>query len=160
MKHDRVSRKGRILVWSNEEDVQVVIQDLLEHEGYETMCASEQKSPDHAMRLAATVVDLPSYETSQVTVVRSLWASFPGTPMLILTGHDHDEKVLESLFQHHAWHTIRKPYDSADLKQRLQEAIENGSSPPRRTGPKDGSAVSGLETGFGTHKHRREPYER
>jgi CheY-like chemotaxis protein len=157
MKHDRVSRKGRILVWSNEEDVRIVIQDLLEHEGYETMCASEQKYPDHAMRLTATVVDLPSYETSQVTVVRSLWARFPGTPMLILTGHDHDEKVLESLFHHHAWHTIRKPYDSADLKQKLQVAIDNDASLPYCTGRKDGSEVKELEKGFGTHKHCREP---
>jgi DNA-binding NtrC family response regulator len=159
MNHDRVSRKGRILVWSNEEDVQVVIKDLLDHEGYETMFASEQKSPDHAMRLAATVVDLPSYETSQVTVVRSLWARFPGTPMVILTGHDHDEKILESLFHHHAWHTIRKPYDSADLKQRLHEAIENGSSVPSRTGPNDGSEVNEVEKRFGLHKHCTEPYE-
>jgi len=137
MEHDRVARKGRILVWSNEEDLRVVIKDLLEHEGYETIFASEQKSPDHTRRIAATVVDLPSYETSQVSIVHSLWARFPGTPMLILTGHDHDEQVLESLFNRHAWHTIRKPYDSADLKQKLQVAIENCSAIPCCTGPKD-----------------------
>lgn len=160
MKHDRVPRKGRILVWSDEEDLRIVIKDLLEHEGYETMFASEQKYPDHTTRLAATVVDLPSYETSQVTVVHSLAARFPGTPMLILTGHDRDEQVLESLFHRHAWHTIRKPYNSADLKQKLQVAIENGSSIPHCTGPKGVSEGNELWKGSESRNHRREPYER
>ncbi len=126
MKHDRVSRKGRILVWSNEEDLRIVIKDLLEHEGYETMFASEQKAPDRTMTIAAAVVDLPFYETSQITVVHSLWACFPGAPMVVLTGHDRDEQVLESLSGRHAWHTIRKPYAAADLKQKLQMAINHG----------------------------------
>lgn len=126
MRHDRVFRKGRILVWSNEEDLRIVIQDLLEHEGYETMFASEHKAPDHTMPIAAVVIDFPSYETSQITVVHSLWACFPGAPMVVLTGHDRDEQVLETLSNGNAWHTIRKPYAAADFKRKLQVAIDHG----------------------------------
>jgi CheY-like chemotaxis protein len=125
MKQDRVSRKGRILVWSNEEDLRIVIQDLLEHEGYETMFASEQKAPDRTCPITAAVVDLPFYERLQITVVHSLWVFFPEAPMVVLTGHDRDEKVLESLSGRHPWHTIRKPYAAADLKLKLQLAIDH-----------------------------------
>jgi len=134
MKHDRVSRKGRILVWSNEEDLRIVIKDLLEHEGYETMFASAQKAPDRTMPITAVVIDLPSYETSQITVMHFLWACFPGAPMVVLTGHDRDEQVLETLSNRNAWYTIRKPYAAADFKQKLQVAIDHSCYSSRRIG--------------------------
>ena len=124
MKPARISSRRRILVWSNEEDLQILIKDLLEHEGYETIPASRDRCPQDRIIIAAMLVDPPSYDTAQLTVVHSLSVSFPRTPMVILTGHDRDEQVLKSLCHPGAWETIRKPYDSADLKQKLKTIIE------------------------------------
>jgi DNA-binding NtrC family response regulator len=136
MKPGRVYDRGRrILIWSSEEDLRVIMRDLLEHEGYETIFLSELNGADHEMSIAATVLDLPFYEASQIAIVHSLWSTFPGTPMLILTGHDSDEKVLQSLSIRQAWQTMRKPYDSTDLKERLLLAIEGASSMPDGAGP-------------------------
>jgi DNA-binding NtrC family response regulator len=98
--------------------------DLLEHEGYETIPASRDRCPQDRIIIAAMLVDPPSYDTAQLTVVHSLSVSFPRTPMVILTGHDRDEQVLKALCRPGAWETIRKPYDSADLKQKLKTIIE------------------------------------
>jgi DNA-binding response OmpR family regulator len=136
MKPGRVYGRGRrVLIWSNEEDLWVIMRDLLDHEGYETIFPSELNDAGHEMSIAATVLDLPFYDASQITIVHSLWSTFPDTPMLILTGHDSDEKVLQSLSSSQAWQTIRKPYDSTDLKERLHLAIENASSMPDGTDP-------------------------
>ena len=93
MKPARSSSRARILVWSNEEDLQTLIKDLLEHEGYETISASRDRCPQDRIIIAAMLVDPPSYDTAHLTVVHSLSASFPRTPMVILTGHDRDEQV-------------------------------------------------------------------
>lgn len=126
MRATKLAQWRSVLIWSKDADTRQVIKDLLEHEGYETTLASGTNDVDARSRCAAAVVDLALYDASEVSVVHTLWAAFPGMPMIIFTGHDSDHRVLQSI-SHLPWQTIRKPYDSNELKQKLQQVLAHSS---------------------------------
>ena len=111
-----------VLILSNDYDTRKAIKDLLEHEGYKTTLASATNDVDVENCCAAAVVDLALYDPSEVWVLHNFFAMFPDIPMIIFTGHDSDDRILKPLM-HLPLQPIRKPYDSKELKQKLQQAL-------------------------------------
>ena len=113
---------ARVLIFADDQDVRLVIKDRLEYEGYGVTLASRAEELEQGFRCAAAVLDLALYDSSRLSIVYRLWALNPQLPMIILTGHDSDDRLLQSL-PNRLWEKMRKPYDSDDLKGKVRQAV-------------------------------------
>src|SRR5687768_17185594 len=113
---------ARVLIFADDQDVRLVIKDRLEYEGYRVTLASRAEELEQGFHCAAAVLDLSLYDSSRLSIVYRLWALNPQLSMIILTGHDSDDRLLQSL-PNRLWEKMRKPYDSDDLKGRVRHAV-------------------------------------
>lgn len=124
--------KAQILIVDDEEMLRLVTRCVLEAEGYEVLEAADAKSlRGHfsSPAPALVILDLELPDGHGLTLLPELKQHWPGTKVLILTGHGTVE-VAESAFLVDDVYLQSKPFDGEMLKAMVAMALPSKPSAP------------------------------
>jgi len=116
-----------ILIVDDEADIALTLKDLLEGEGYHTHVASSGQ-------LALTILKRESIDTvlldvclpdiDGLLILENLSQSFPGLPVIIVSGLPRLDQVAGPLDQLGAFAHLRKPIERAQVKTTVRQAVK------------------------------------
>ena len=121
---------ARILVMDDEEHVQIMLQKLLEHSGYEVEVASDgkegtEKYKENPPDLAIVDVFMP--EKDGLSVILELRRDYPDAKILAISGvgiRDYVD-IVTLTKQYGADHAFEKPFMNKDLLKAIGDLLED-----------------------------------
>jgi two-component system nitrogen regulation response regulator NtrX len=121
---------AHILIVDDQDDIRMLIQGILNDEGYTTQGAGDsqtavkimaEKMPD------AVVLDiwLENSEMDGMELLKKLVKSHPGVPVIMISGHGNIETAVSAI-QFGAYDFIEKPFNADKLLVLMRRALEAG----------------------------------
>jgi two-component system response regulator PilR (NtrC family) len=139
--------KPRILVVDDERSIRDVISIALRHENYEVATADGVGSALDQIRRGpppdVLISDLSMPDGSGVDVLRALKERSPGSVGLLLTAFASAETAVEAM-RLGAVDYLTKPFDVADLKQRIARYLKVKQLNESQTTPVEGRKIPGF----------------
>ena len=114
-----------VLVVDDEPDITEVLVDMLEHEGYQTEVArtgGEAVTKAHQQHFGAVLLDIGLPDMDGFSVLKLLHEIDPKLPVIVLTAYK-TEDTLAGAFSKGAFAYLTKPYNPAELKATLRQAV-------------------------------------
>ncbi len=127
----------KILIIDDEDDIRLLIQGLLEDEGYQVFGASnsdqaymaiEKECPD----LIIQDIWLQGSQDDGIEILKSVKAAQPDLPFLMISGHGTIETAVSAI-KIGAYDFIEKPFKSDRLLLMIQRALENANLKQQNT---------------------------
>ncbi|MFH1157309.1 MAG: sigma-54 dependent transcriptional regulator [Pseudomonadota bacterium] len=121
---------ANILIVDDQDDIRLLIQGVLDDEGYETTTAKDfqtavklvsEKTPD----LVVLDIWLEGSDMDGMDLLRKLVGSHPGMPVIMISGHGNIETAVSAI-QIGAYDFIEKPFNAERLLVLTQRALEAG----------------------------------
>ena len=121
---------ANILIVDDQDDIRLLIQGVLDDEGYETSAAKDfetavniiaEKTPD----MVVLDIWLEGSEMDGMDLLRKLINSHPGLPIVMISGHGNIETAVSAI-QIGAYDFIEKPFNADKLLVLTQRALEAG----------------------------------
>ncbi len=121
---------ANILIVDDQDDIRLLIQGVLNDEGYKT---SEARDVQTAVKIIAekvpdmVVLDiwLEGSEMDGMDLLKKLVKSHPGLPVVMISGHGNIETAVSAI-QIGAYDFIEKPFNADKLLVLTQRALEAG----------------------------------
>lgn len=115
-----------VLVVDDEKNYQIVLEDLLEDEGYEVRTAS---SGPEALDIIAgeqvdtVITDIKMPGMTGVELLAKISSSDPDLPVILMTAYAEVDQAVEAMKMGALDH-IQKPYENKDVKRAVQRGVE------------------------------------
>jgi len=98
---EKKARKGIVLLVDDDDDLRFSIEEILSHEGYEVLTASDglkglELWREHSSRFAAVVMDIVMPNMDGIEVAREIRKDNPNIPVCLMTGYS-EQKIPASL---------------------------------------------------------------
>jgi two-component system response regulator HydG len=116
----------RILVAEDETNVAYMLRAILEAEGWDVTLARDGKEALEqfmAARPDVVITDLSMPRMDGLELLRSIRASTPGVPVILLTARGN-ERVAVDAIRAGAWDYFRKPFENAEVLASVRRAME------------------------------------
>ncbi len=120
------THQGRVLIVDDDRDFSMVMQSLVEIEGYTAklaMSGAEAVELCHEHPFDAVLLDLKLGAASGLDVLRDLHSEWPDIPVIVVTAHGSLESAAAAV-REKAFDYIGKPFPSSDLVAVLRRALE------------------------------------
>ena len=116
-----------ILIVDDEKNYLVVLEALLDAEGYETVTANDAKGALATVReadLDLVITDMKMPGMSGMELLDQCKEMKPELPIIMMTAFGTIEMAVEAM-KKHAYDYIEKPFKNEELKQTIKKALEN-----------------------------------
>jgi len=124
-----------ILLVEDEEAVRTITKLALEEKGYHVIIACNgadalQVAQNYSQSIQLLITDVIMPEISGATLVQLIRNKLPDLPILYMSGYT-DNAVVQQNLLHEACFFISKPFSPTALAQKVREALNSRSRPPR-----------------------------
>jgi len=113
-----VAENKQVLVADDEDNLRRVLKAQLQHDGYEVHCVADGEAVLQAMsehHIDVLITDLRMPKLDGMQVLKSVSASFPNVPVIMITAHGTVDTAVEAL-KLGAFDYVTKPFDQAEFR--------------------------------------------
>jgi signal transduction histidine kinase len=124
-----MATKTTILIADDDPNIRHTLGDILQANGYETVCVQRGKDVVHVLdeKFAVALIDLRLSDMSGLDVIKTIKSASPSTECIVLTGYASQETAIEAV-NLGAYSYLQKPFDVDQLLVCIMRAVEKRES--------------------------------
>ncbi len=121
--------KTTILIADDDPNIRHTLGDILQANGYDTVCVQTGKDVEHVLDhdFAVALIDLRLSDMSGLDVIKTIKSASPSTECIVLTGYASQETAIEAV-NLGAYSYLQKPFDVDQLLVCIMRAVEKRES--------------------------------